>query len=201
VLVGRLPPARQRAARTGGLILAMATRLALLYSVVWLTHLRQPWVRLGALALTGRDLVLLVGGLFLLGSSVLEIRQARPGAGAPRTPQPRAGVLGAIVQIGLMDIVFSLDSVFTAVGLARAPAVMGAAIVVGVAAMLWLAGRIGALIERHPTIRMLALGFLVLIGAALAAEGMHREIPKGYLYLAMALAVAVELTRRRLRRR
>jgi len=184
-------------------MLALATRLALLYSVVWLTHLTQPWVRLGALALTGRDLVLLVGGLFLLGSSVLEIRQARAGdgSGAPAPPQPRGGVLGAIVQIGLMDLVFSLDSVFTAVGLARDPAVMGAAIVAGVAAMLWLAGRIGALIERHPTIRLLALGFLVLIGAALAAEGMHHAIPKRYLYLAMALAVAVELTRQRLRRR
>jgi len=180
----------------------MATRLALLYSIVWLTHLTQPWVRLGALTFSGRDLVLFIGGLFLLGSSALEIRQTLAGAteqgAAVRT---RAGVLATIVQIGLMDIVFSFDSVFTAVGLSRDLAVMAAAIIAGVAVMLWVARPIGAFIERHPTIKMLALAFLVLIGAALVAEALHFGIPQGCLYFAMAFAAAVELISLRLRRR
>ena len=202
MLVGRLPSERQRAARLGGLALAMVTRIALLYSIVWLTHLTQPWAEIAGRSFSARDLVLLAGGLFLLVSSVLEIHESLENAARPgRAPRPRAGVALTIVQIGLLDIVFSFDSVFTAVGLARDFAVMAAAIVVAILVMMWVSRPIGAFIERHPTIRMLALAFLILIGVALTAEGLHFEIPKGYLYFAMAFAAAVELINLRMRRR
>jgi predicted tellurium resistance membrane protein TerC len=202
ILVGRLPPHRQRAARLGGLALAMATRIALLCSVVWLTHLRQPWLELAGRQLSARDLVLLAGGLFLLGKSVLEIHHSLEGAAAAApAARPHARLLPTVLQIGLIDIVFSLDSVFTAVGLARDFTIMVAAIVVAILTMMWVSRPIGAFVERHPTIKMLALSFLILIGAALVAEGLHFEIPKGYLYFAMAFAVAVELVNMRLRRR
>jgi predicted tellurium resistance membrane protein TerC len=201
-VVGRLPPERQRAARLGGLALAMATRIALLFSIVWLTRLTQPWLELAGRSFSARDLVLLAGGLFLLVNSVLEIHQSLESAAEPvAAPRPRAGVALTIVQIGLIDIVFSLDSVFTAVGLARDFAIMVAAIVVAILVMMWVARPIGAFVERHPTIKMLALSFLILIGVALVAEALHFEIPKGYLYFAMAFAVAVELINMRIRRR
>jgi predicted tellurium resistance membrane protein TerC len=202
IVVGRLPPERQRAARLGGLALAMATRIALLFSIVWLTHFTQPWLELAGRAFSARDLVLLAGGLFLLVSSVLEIHQSLESAAEPvSAPRPRAGVALTIVQIGLIDIVFSFDSVFTAVGLARDLTIMAAAIVVAILVMMWVARPIGAFVERHPTIKMLALSFLILIGVALVAEALHFEIPKGYLYFAMAFAVAVELINMRIRRR
>lgn len=201
MLVGRLPPQRQQAARIGGLILAMATRIALLYSIVWLTRLTQPWLSLAGRAVSARDVVLLSGGLFLLAKSVLEIHHSLEGARAgPATPRARAGVALTIVQIGLIDIVFSLDSVFTAVGLASDFRIMASAIVVAIVVMMWLSRPVGAFIERHPTIKVLALSFLILIGVALVAEALHFEIPKGYLYFAMAFAVAVELINLRLRR-
>jgi len=180
----------------------MATRIALLFSIVWLTHLTQPWLELAGRTFSARDLVLFAGGLFLLGKSVLEIHHSLEGAAAAgAAPRPRAGVALTILQIGLIDIVFSLDSVFTAVGLAKDFAIMAAAIVVAILVMMWVARPIGAFIERHPTIRMLALSFLILIGAALVAEALHFGIPKGYLYFAMAFATAVELVNLRLRRR
>ena len=200
--MGRLPPPQQPAARLGGLALAMATRIALLFSIVWLTHLTQPWLELAGRSFSARDLVLLAGGLFLTAKSVVEIHHSLEGAaaGVP-LPRSRAGVALTIVQIGVIDIVFSLDSVFTAVGLARDFAIMAAAIVVAILVMMWVARPIGAFIERHPTIKMLALSFLILIGVALVAEGLHFAIPKGYLYFAMAFAVAVEAINMRLRRR
>jgi predicted tellurium resistance membrane protein TerC len=201
-VVGRLPPERQRAARLGGLALAMATRIALLFSIVWLTRLTQPWLELAGRSFSARDLVLLAGGLFLLVNSVLEIHQSLESRAEPvGAPRPRAGVALTIVQIGLIDIVFSFDSVFTAVGLARDLTIMAAAIVVAILVMMWVARPIGAFVERHPTIKMLALSFLILIGVALVAEALHFEIPKGYLYFAMAFAVAVELINMRVRRR
>ena len=200
--MARLPAARQRAARLGGLALAMATRIALLWSVVSLTHLTRPWLELAGRSYSGRDLVLLAGGLFLLVKSVLEIHHSLEGpTGQGAAARPHAGVLATIVQIGLIDLVFSLDSVFTAVGLARDFAVMAAAIVVAILVMMWVSRPVGAFIERHPTIRMLALAFLILIGVALIAGGLHLEIPKGYLYFAMAFAAAVELINLRVRRR
>ena len=193
ILVGRLPPQRQRAARLGGLALAMATRIALLCSVVWLTHLRQPWLELAGRPFSARDLVLLAGGLFLLGKSVLEIHQTLEGpAPHPGRPRLRGSLAPVILQIGLIDIVFSLDSVFTAVGLVREVPIMVAAIVVAILVMMGVSGSIGAFIARHPTIKMLALAFLLLIGVALVAEGFDFHIPRGYIYFAMAFAGAVE---------
>jgi predicted tellurium resistance membrane protein TerC len=183
-----------------GLALAMLTRIALLASVVWLTRLTQPWLQLADRSFSGRDLVLLAGGLFLLGKSVLEIHQALEGQ--PPAPDQRrlhGGFAAVVAQIALIDIVFSLDSVFTAVGLVRELPVMVAAIVVAILVMMWVSRSIGAFITRHPTIKVLALSFLLLIGVALVGEGLHFEIPKGYLYFAMAFAFGVELINMRLR--
>jgi predicted tellurium resistance membrane protein TerC len=202
ILVGRLPAARQESARLTGLGLAMATRVALLYSIVWLTRLTTPWFHVGEQAVTGRDLILFLGGLFLLMKSVLEIHSAVDSAGKSHN-QPRkapAGFVMTVVQIAIIDIVFSLDSVFTAVGLAKDLSIMIAAVVVAILVMMWVSRAVGAFIERHPTIKILALSFLILIGMALIAEAVHFEIPKGYLYFAMAFSVAVEMINIRLRR-
>jgi predicted tellurium resistance membrane protein TerC len=201
ILVERLPAERQNKARISGLALAMVTRIALLFCLVWLTHLTQPLFEIAGQAVSGRDLVLLGGGLFLLVKSVLEIHQTLEGAAHGAKPTVSGSFLGVIVQIGLIDIVFSLDSVFTAVGLVKNVVVMAAAIVVAILVMMVVSRSIGAFIARHPTIKMLALAFLILIGFALVAEGIHFEIPKGYLYFAMAFAVGVELINVRLRRR
>jgi predicted tellurium resistance membrane protein TerC len=200
--VERLPPPRRSAARVSGLTLAMLTRIALLFSVVWLTRLTRPWLQIAGRGFSGRDLVLLAGGLFLLGKSVLEIHQTLEGHSPEARRQRLHGGFAAVVaQIALIDIVFSLDSVFTAVGLVRELAVMVAAIVVAILVMMAVSRSIGAFITRHPTIKMLALSFLLLIGVALVGEGLHFEIPKGYLYFAMAFAFGVELINMRVRRR
>jgi predicted tellurium resistance membrane protein TerC len=202
ILVGRLPAARQEAARLTGLTLAMLTRIALLYSIVWLTRLTTPWFHVGEQAVTGRDLILFIGGLFLLVKSVLEIHQALEGAAksATQTSKVYAGFAMTVVQIAVIDIVFSLDSVFTAVGLAKDLPIMIAAIIVAILVMMWVSRAVSAFIERHPTIKVLALSFLILIGLALVAEAVHFDIPKGYLYFAMAFSVAVEMINIRLRR-
>ena len=198
----RLPAQLQNKARVGGLALAMLTRIGLLFSLVWITHLVTPLFYVAAQSVSGRDLVLLGGGVFLLVKSVLEMHQALEGAARdPNRTQLRHRFAAVIVQIGLIDIVFSLDSVFTAIGLARELAVMVAAIVVAIIVMMLVSRALGAFIHRHPTIKMLALAFLLLIGFALIAEGLHFRIPKGYLYFAMAFAVGVELLNTRLRRR
>jgi len=201
-VVGRLPPRLQRSARITGLALAMLTRIALLFAVVWLTRLVEPWLRIGGRSFSGRDLVLLGGGLFLLVESVREIHRTLegPAPAAVRTPL-RAGFVAVVAQIAAIDILFSLDSVFTAVGLVRELPIMVAAIVVAIVVMMWVSGSLAAFIARHPTIKMLALAFLLLIGVALIGAGLHFEIPKGYLYFAMAFATAVELVNVRLRRR
>ena len=203
ILVGRLPPARQEAARITGLSLAMLTRIALLFSIVWLTGLVRPLLHLGDRDLSGRDLILLGGGLFLLGKSVLEIHHTLEGAGrqTARAQKVYASFTMIVVQIGAIDVVFSLDSVFTAVGLVKELVTMIAAIVASILVMMWISRSIAAFIERYPTIKMLALAFLILIGVTLVAEGLHFEIPKGYLYFAMGFAVAVELVNIRLRRK
>ncbi len=202
ILVGRLPPARQETARITGLALAMATRVALLYSIVWLTRLTTPWFHIGTQAVTGRDLILFIGGLFLLMKSVLEIHQAMEGAGKSHNPATKvySGFVMTVTQIAVIDIVFSLDSVFTAVGLAKDLSIMIAAIIVAILVMMWVSRSVSAFIERHPTIKVLALAFLILIGVALIAEAVHFDIPKGYLYFAMAFSVAVEMVNIRLRR-
>ncbi len=201
ILVARLPRAEQQLARITGLTLAMLTRTALLFSIVWLTRLVQPWFYLGGRPVSARDLILLLGGLFLIAKAVVEIHHTLEGAGAKERGQPlHARLLPIVAQIGAIDVVFSLDSVFTAVGLAKDLPIMVAAIVVAILVMMWVSRSIGAFIDRYPTIKMLALAFLILIGVALVAESFHFEIPKGYLYFAMAFSVAVELINIRVRR-
>jgi len=202
ILVGRLPPQRQRKARIIGLALAMLTRIALLFSIVWLIRLTQPWIHVGSRGISGRDLVLGGGGLFLLAKSVLEIHHTLEGAAQPEKPRVFANFVAIVLQIAVIDIVFSLDSVFTAVGLARPDQVpvMVTAIVIAVLVMMWLSGPISDFVERHPTIKILALAFLILVGMALVAEGADFHIPKGYLYFAMAFSVLVEMLNIRLRR-
>jgi len=203
ILVERLPEARRDFGRIAGLALAMLTRIALLFSIVWLTRLIQPWFHVAGVAVTGRDVILFVGGLFLLVKSVLEIHQTMEGAG--RQARQRRALSSSlwltVIQIAVIDIVFSLDSVFTAVGLAKDLPIMVAAIIAAILVMMWVSRAVGAFIERHPTIKLLALSFLILIGAALVAEAVHLEIPKGYLYFAMAFSVCVELINMRVRRR
>jgi predicted tellurium resistance membrane protein TerC len=203
ILVARLPPARQEAARITGLTLAMLTRVALLFSIVWLTSLVQPLFHVGDRDVSGRDLILLGGGLFLLAKSVLEIHHTLEDAGrqTARARKVYASFTMIVVQIGAIDVVFSLDSVFTAVGLAKELTIMVAAIIASILVMMWISRSVSAFIERYPTIKMLALAFLILIGIALVAEGVHFEIPKGYLYFAMGFAVVVELVNIRLRRK
>ena len=201
ILVGRLPPERQATARITGLTLAMLTRIALLFSIVWLTRLVTPLFHIGDQGVSGRDLILFLGGLFLLGKSVIEIHGTLEGA--EQTSIRRrvyANFVAIVVQIAVIDIVFSLDSVFTAVGLAKDLPIMVAAIIVAIAVMMLVSKSLSVFIEHHPTIKVLALAFLILIGVALVAEAVHFTIPKGYLYFAMAFSVGVEMINIRLRK-
>jgi len=204
ILVGRLPKEKQEAARVTGLAMAMLTRIALLFSIVWLIRLTKPWFFLPVVdqAVSGRDLILFFGGLFLLVKSVLEIHQTLEGIESERSTRTYASFPAIVAQIAVIDIVFSLDSVFTAVGLARPDQVpiMVASIVVAIGVMMLLARSLSEFIERHPTIKVLALSFLILVGVALIADSAHFEIPKGYLYFAMAFSVGVEMVNIRLRR-
>ena len=201
ILVARLPPERQHAARMGGLALAMLTRIALLFSITWLIALTAPVLTIGAQTFSARDLVLGAGGLFLLWKSVIEIHASVEGErpAVRRVTRARGGVAAVALQIALFDIMFSFDSVLTAVGLAQRREVMVAAIVVAVVCMMFLARAIGQYIERHPSLRVLALAFLILIGVALVAEAFEFHIPKGYLYFSMAFALSVELINARIR--
>jgi predicted tellurium resistance membrane protein TerC len=202
ILVSRLPPERRESARIVGLSLAMLTRIALLFSIVWLTRLTKPWFAILGQEFSGRDIILLLGGLFLLAKSVTEIHGTLEGAEDERKAHVFANFVAIVVQIAIIDIVFSLDSVFTAVGLARPEQlpIMVAAIVLAIGVMMWVSGTIGAFIERHPTIKILALAFLILVGVVLIADSFHVEVPKGYLYFAMAFSVGVEMVNIRLRR-
>lgn len=201
ILVARLPVAQQPAARRGGLLLAMLTRIALLYSITWIATYTTPLVSLGGQTFSARALVLGAGGLFLLWKSVVELHASveGPAADAPRAVPARGGLARVLAQIAVLDVVFSFDSVLTAVGLAQRREVMVAAIVLAVVAMMFLARAISVYIGRHPTIRVLALAFLILIGVALVAESLEFHIPKGYLYFSMAFALAVELVNARIR--
>ncbi len=202
ILVGRLPRAVQQRARTIGLALAMITRILLLLSITWVMSLSADLFSVGDLRISGRDLILIGGGLFLLAKSTLEIHHGLEGAQEEqRSGAARATFTSVIVQIAIIDIVFSLDSVITAVGMADHVQVMIAAVVVAVLVMMFLAGPIGDFVDRHPTIKMLALSFLILIGMALVGEGFEFHIPKGYIYFAMAFSVAVEMLNIRVRRR
>ena len=202
ILVGRLPEARRDAARRLGLTLAMGTRIALLLSLAWIMRLTEPFFSVLGQGISGRDMILIGGGLFLLWKSVHEIHASLEGeAGGGGAGALGASFASVLVQIAIIDIVFSLDSVITAVGLADDVMVMVIAIVASVAVMMFAARPIGEFVERHPTIKMLALSFLVLVGVTLIAEGFDTHVPKGYIYFAMAFSVAVEMINIRLRRR
>jgi predicted tellurium resistance membrane protein TerC len=200
ILVGRLPARQRRQARVLGLALAMLTRLALLLSLTWVMSLTAPLFELGQ-KISGRDLILLAGGLFLLVKSTSEIHDSLEGAGETREHRAVASFAGVLVQIAIIDIVFSLDSVITAVGLAQQLVVMALAIVISVIVMMFAARAISDFVDRHPTIKMLALAFLILVGTALMAEGLEFHIPRGYIYFAMAFSVAVEFLNLRMRQR
>lgn len=201
ILVGRLPEAQRRSARLFGLALAMFLRIALLVSIVWLTKLTAPWLSIAGLELSGRDLVLGGGGLFLLGKSVSEIHGTLEGAHEHTPRRAVAGYVSTVVQIALIDIVFSLDSVFTAVGMANQVPVMVAAIIVAVLFMMWLSASVAAFVDRHPTVKVLALSFLILVGVALIGEAIQVHVPKAMLYFAMAFSVVVEMVNITLRKR
>ena len=201
ILVDRLPRGRRRSARFLGLGFAMLTRIALLYSITWLATLRATLFTVLGNEISGRDLILFGGGLFLMVKSPLEIRDMLSGKEANRKPGALNSFWLIILQIGIIDIVFSLDSVFTAVGLSKHIEVMIAAIVASVLVMMMVSSAVSGFIERYPTIKVLALASLVLVGAALIAESLDFEIPNGYLYFAMAFSAAVEWINIRLRRR
>jgi predicted tellurium resistance membrane protein TerC len=201
ILVDRLPPEARERARRIGLAMAMLMRVGLLLVLSWIVGLTAPLFTVADQALSGRDLILVAGGLFLLWKSVSEIHQLLEGeAGAAAAAAPAR--FGAVVlQIMVVDLVFSLDSIITAVGMVRELAVMIAAVIASVALMMLFAGAIGRFVARHPTIKMLALAFLVVVGVVLIAAGFDHEVPKGYVYFAMAFSVAVELLNIRMRRR
>ena len=203
ILVSRLPPELQHRGRILGLAFAMVTRIGLLFSLVWLTGLVTPWFTVLGEEISGRDLILFAGGLFLLAKSVSEIHGALEGEehSHGNVKLRGANILSVAVQIGLIDIVFSLDSVLTAVGLANRVPVMVAAIVIAVLVMMFMARPIHEFIERHPTIKMLALSFLILIGVALVGEALEFHVPRGYLYFAMAFSVGAESLKKKLRKK
>ena len=201
ILVGRLPARQHQKARLLGLTLAMGTRLLLLASLAWVMGLTTPLFAALGREISGRDLILLGGGLFLLVKATSEIHTSLEGAAETRKHQAVASFAGVLIQIAIIDIVFSLDSVITAVGLAQQLSVMAIAIVAAVIVMMFAARSISEFVDNHPTIKMLALSFLILIGMALIAEGIGFHIPKGYIYFAMAFSVTVEMLNLRLRRR
>jgi len=200
ILVGRLPAARRNLARRLGLAVAMVLRIALLLSLAWIMTLKAPLFAVFEQRVSGRDLILLGGGLFLLWKSVHEIHNALEGE-EDEHGSVRATFAGVLVQIAIIDIVFSLDSVITAVGMADDVPVMIVAIVLAVGVMMVAARPIGEFVDRHPTIKMLALSFLILVGFALVGEGLGFHVPKGYIYFAMAFSVGVELLNMRRRAR
>ncbi len=202
ILVGRLPEAQRNSGRRIGLLLAMGTRILLLMSLAWIMRLTAPLFTLPMFEqeISGRDLILLFGGLFLLWKSVHEIHASLEGAEEGHTASAAVASFGAIIaQIAIIDIVFSLDSVITAVGLAQHLMVMVLAIVASVGVMMWAAKPIGEFVDQHPTVKMLALSFLVLVGVTLIAEGFDTHVPKGYIYFAMAFSMVVEMINIRVR--
>ena len=186
-------------ARKIGLSLAMFIRIALLWSITWVMRLTTPWFVIIGTEISGRDLILIVGGLFLIAKSTHEIHDKLEGEEGHGSAKVAASFVGIIIQILLLDIVFSLDSVITAVGMAEDLAVMVLAVIIAVGVMLVSAGTISNFVERHPTVKMLALSFLLLIGVSLIGEGLDQHIPKGYIYFAMAFSIFVEMINLRVR--
>jgi predicted tellurium resistance membrane protein TerC len=201
ILAGKLPPEQQAKARYIGLSMALIMRVILLFSLSWVMSLTEPLFTLPVVnhAISGRDLILIIGGLFLIGKSTHEIHGSLEGEEGHATKKVYASFASVIVQITILDIVFSLDSVITAIGMVDRISVMIAAVVVSIIAMMLFAGTIGSFVQKHPTVKMLALAFLLLIGVTLLAEGFHQKIPKGYIYFAMAFSVVVEILNMKLR--
>ena len=202
ILAGKLPAHQQKLARRGGLLVAMFSRILLLFSLSWVIGLTAPLFTVPVLghSVSGRDLVLLVGGLFLVAKSTHEIHGKLEGDTGGRSAAVAPSLASVLVQILLLDVVFSLDSVITAVGMVQELAVMVAAVVVSVAFMMFFAEPVSAFVDRHPTVKMLALSFLLMIGVMLIADGFGHHIPKGYVYFAMAFSVFVEMLNLRARR-
>ncbi len=199
ILSGKLPARQQPRARRLGLLGAMVTRVLLLFSLSWIVKLTAPWFAVFGHEISGRDLILILGGLFLLGKSTYEIHDKLEGEEGHASAAVAASFVAVIVQIMLLDIVFSLDSVITAVGMVDDLWVMVTAVIVAVAIMMVAAEPISAFVHRHPTVKMLALSFLLLIGLSLLLEGFDQHIPKGYIYFAMGFSVFVEMINLRMR--
>ncbi len=201
VLVSRLPEKQRVFARRLGLGLAMIARLGLLFSISWVMRLTDPWLTVLSQAISGRDLILIGGGLFLLAKATIEIHHSLEGSDESEAVGVAASLGMVLVQIALLDIVFSLDSVITAVGLVEQVSIMAIAIILAVVVMLMAAKSIGDFVDEHPTIKILALSFLILVGVTLMVEGFDVHVPKGYIYFAMAFSVAVEMLNIRMRRK
>ncbi len=199
ILAGKLPEHQQKNGRQIGLILAMVTRILLLFSLAWLTRLTAPIFHVFEHGVSGRDLILILGGLFLLAKSTLEIHERLEGEEGEASAKVKASFTSVIIQIMLLDIVFSLDSVITAVGMADQLAVMVIAVVIAVTIMLFASGPISNYVNNRPTLKILALSFLLLIGFSLVVEGIHIPIPKGYTYFAMGFSFFVEMLNQRVR--
>jgi predicted tellurium resistance membrane protein TerC len=201
ILVDKLPKGRRELARRIGLLLAMVMRIGLLFLLSWIIGLTEPLFSLFSEALSGRDLILIGGGLFLLWKSTKEIHQLLEGTSGAASAAVRATFSAVILQITIIDLVFSFDSIITAVGMVDHVEVMVAAIVISVLLMMAFAAAIGRVVSAHPTIKMLALAFLLVIGVVLVADGLDHHVPKGYVYFAMAFSVAVEVLNIRMRKR
>lgn len=199
ILAGKLPAEKRNKARITGLALAMITRIALLFSLTWIMHITYPLFSLLNQDISWRDLILIIGGLFLIAKSTHEIHDKLEGEEGEKSIKTFPSFRAVIIQIMLLDIVFSLDSVITAVGMVDKLAVMIIAIIIAVIFMMWFSGRISDFVEDHPTIKILALSFLLLIGFTLIAEGFGQHIPKGYVYFAMAFSVFVEMLNLKMR--
>lgn len=200
ILAGRLPPGQRDRARTSGLGAAMITRILLLLGITWVMRLTRPLVQISSHDVSGRDLILLGGGLFLIAKATHEVHEKLEGAATHKSSRVTSSYIAVIVQIMLLDIIFSLDSVITAVGMAQHLPVMIIAVVIAVLFMMAYSGPVSRFVDRHPTVKMLALAFLILIGVTLVAEGCHQHISKGYIYFAMAFSVFVEMLNLRVRR-
>lgn len=200
ILAAKLPLAQQAKARRLGLLFALGTRVLLLFSLTWIMKLTEPLFTLMNMAFSGRDIILIAGGLFLLAKSTHEMHEKLEGDDEHKAGVARVSFYSIVIQIAILDIVFSLDSVITAVGMVDDLRIMVAAVVIAIGVMMVFAGPISNFVERHPTVKMLALSFLLLIGITLIAEGFGQHIPKGYIYFAMAFSVFVELLNLRMRK-
>jgi predicted tellurium resistance membrane protein TerC len=200
ILASKLQTSKQDLARRIGLLVAMGMRILLLLSIVWITRLTAPLFYILERPVSGRDLILIGGGLFLLAKATIEIHDRLEGEEGQRSARVRPSFAAVIIQIVLLDIVFSLDSVITAVGMADQISIMVTAVILAVGVMIFSAGPISAFVNRHPTVKVLALSFLLLIGVALVGDGLGMHIPKGYIYFAMGFSVFVEMINLRVRR-